>query len=93
MWIPSSAFHHLSELARGSHKKWAKAILEYSLVRTELQKVFRKLNEEDILLSPKGNKITPFWHEEVVTEAQAQMQESDRVDDNRIERYESLEQS
>lgn len=62
---------HISELARVSHEKWAKVVLECSLVRIELQKVFRKLDEEDILLSPKGNEITPFWHEEVVTEAQA----------------------
>lgn len=84
---------HISELVRVSHEKWAKVVLECSLVRTELQKVFRKLNEEDILLSPNDNEITPFGHEEVVAEAQAQIQASDGVVDNRMERYESLEQS
>ena len=84
---------HISELAEVSHEKWAKVVLEYSLVRTELQKGFRKLTAEDILLSPKDNEITPFWHKEVVTETQAQIQASDGVDDNRTEKYESLEQS
>ena len=83
---------HIADLARVSHERWAKVVHECSLIRTELQKIFRKLNEEDILLSPKDNEITSFWHEGVVTEAQAQMRAFDRVNNKKIERYESLEQ-
>ena len=89
---------HILELARVSHEKWAKVVLECSLVTTELQKVFRKLNEEDILLSPKDNKITPFRHEEVVTEAQAQIQAFEGASGNyfrwiRVPRVDLIHQS
>ena len=83
---------HITDLARVSHERWAKVVLECSLIRTELQEVFHKLNEEDILLSPKNNEITSFWQEGVVTEAQAQMRAFGRVNNEKMERYESLEQ-
>lgn len=82
----------IAGLARVSHERWGKVVLECSLVRTGLQKFFRKLNEEDILLSPKDNAITSFWHERVVAEAQAQMRAFDEVYNKKMERYESLEQ-
>lgn len=80
----------MEDIAQVSHERWGKAVLECSLVRTKLQKVFRKLNEDKILISPKDNEITQFWDDAAMLEGEVQLQAFDGMESRRMERYESL---
>lgn len=60
-------------------------------VKTELQRVFRKLNEHKILLSLNENEISLFWDDSAILEGQVQLQAFDGMESRRMERYESLE--